>query len=84
MFAVAEDAGFSYAAFSPCFVAGAFVEEGFAKDKEFGAEGAHYFLRGWWRLWVGVVWVCFELIRAHEREKRKDKSAINRFYNYPN
>jgi len=42
--AVTEDAGVSNAAFFPGFVAGSFVEEGFAEGEEFGAEGAHYFL----------------------------------------
>jgi hypothetical protein len=41
---VTEDAGFADAAFFPGFVAGSFVEEGFAVKKEFGAEGAEDFL----------------------------------------
>jgi len=43
VFSVAEDACFADAAFTPCLVSGALVEEGFAVDEEFGAVGAEGF-----------------------------------------
>lgn len=46
MFTVAEDSCFADAAFFPGLVAGACVEECFAVEEEFGAEGAEYFLGG--------------------------------------
>ena len=46
MFTVAEDSCSADAAFFPGLVAGACVEECFAVEEEFGAEGAEYFLGG--------------------------------------
>lgn len=43
MLSVAKDACFTDATFTPGFVSGALVEEGFAVDEEFGAVGAEGF-----------------------------------------
>ena len=43
MFPVAEDTCLADAAFTPCLVSCALVEEGFAVDEEFGAVGAEGF-----------------------------------------
>lgn len=49
MFSMAEDTRLADAAFTPCLVPGALVEEGFAVDEEFGAvraEGFFVFFAG--------------------------------------
>jgi hypothetical protein len=53
---MAEDAGVADTTFFPGFVSGAFVEEGFAVEEHFGAEGADYFLLNGLCLLVNMMW----------------------------